>query len=48
MEYVLTTNSLSKQYRHFKALNGLSMRVPKGSIYGLSEKTALEKLRLSD
>ena len=36
MEYVLKTNSLCKNYGHFKALNGLSMNVPKGSIYGLS------------
>lgn len=35
MEYVLKTNSLCKNYGHFKALNGLSMNVPKGSIYGL-------------
>lgn len=33
MEYVLTTNGLNKTYRHFQALNGLSMHVPKGSIY---------------
>ena len=34
MEYVLKTNALCKQYKHFKALNGLTMNVPKGSIYG--------------
>lgn len=34
MEYILTTQGLSKHYRHFKALDGLSMHVPKGSIYG--------------
>ena len=34
MEYVLKTNSLSKNYKNFKALNGLTMKVPKGAIYG--------------
>lgn len=46
MEYVLTTNSLSKQYRHFKALNGLSMRVPKGSIYDFIGKNGAGKTTL--
>ncbi len=40
MEYVLKTNSLCKNYGHFKALNGLSMNVPKGSIYVLEESIA--------
>ncbi len=34
MEYVLTTENLSKKYKHGFALNGLSMHVPKGAIYG--------------
>lgn len=34
MEYILKTQNLCKYYRHFKALNGLTMNVPKGSIYG--------------
>ncbi len=34
MEYVLEVNSVSKRYKYFKALSGLSMRVPKGAIYG--------------
>ena len=34
MDYVMKTNSLCKSYKDFKALNGLSMNVPKGSIYG--------------
>lgn len=46
MEYVLTTTSLCKQYRHFKALNGLSMRVPKGSIYGFIGKNGAGKTTL--
>ena len=28
MEYVLTANALNKTYRHFKALDGLSMHIP--------------------
>ena len=36
MEYVLTADALCKHYAHFKALDGLSMHVPKGAVYGLS------------
>ncbi len=46
MEYVLTTNALSKQYRHFKALNGLSMHVPKGAVYGLVGRNGAGKTTL--
>ncbi len=38
MEYVLKTDALCKNYRHFKALNNLSMSVPKGAIYGFVGK----------
>ena len=34
MEYVLETKELAKRYRNFTALRGLTMHVPKGSIYG--------------
>lgn len=34
MEYVLATQGLSKHYKDFKALDNLTMHVPKGSIYG--------------
>ena len=43
MEYVLATNVLSKQYGHFKALDGLSMHVPKGAIYGFVGKNGAGK-----
>lgn len=43
MEYVLTTEALSKHYKHFKALNGLTMHVPKGAIYGIVGKMVLGK-----
>lgn len=46
MEYVLTTNALSKQYRYFKALDNLSMHVPKGSIYGFVGKNGAGKTTL--
>lgn len=46
MDYILTTNALSKQYKQFKALNGLSMHVPKGSIYGFVGKNGAGKTTL--
>lgn len=46
MEYVLKTNSLCKHYRHFKALNGLTMNVPKGAIYGFVGKNGAGKTTL--
>lgn len=46
MEYVLKTNGLCKQYKNFKALNGLTMNVPKGSIYGFVGKNGAGKTTL--
>lgn len=46
MDYVLRTNALSKTYGHFKALNGLSMNVPKGAIYGFVGKNGAGKTTL--
>lgn len=46
MDYVLQTNALSKNYGHFKALNGLSMHVPKGAIYGFVGKNGAGKTTL--
>lgn len=46
MDYVLETNSLCKSYKRFKALNGLSMHVEKGSIYGLVGKNGAGKTTL--
>lgn len=46
MEYVLQTNALTKQYRHFKALSNLTMNVPKGSIYGFVGKNGAGKTTL--
>lgn len=46
MEYVLQTNSLTKKYREFQALNGLSMNVPKGAIYGFVGKNGAGKTTL--
>ena len=49
MEYVLETNAVTKRYRGFTALGGLTMRIPKGAIYGFvgsdySGGTLLNKL----
>lgn len=46
MDYILTTSDLTKQYRKFKALSGLSMQVPKGAIYGLVGKNGAGKTTL--
>lgn len=46
MEYVLKTNALCKQYKNFKALCGLTMSVPKGSIYGFVGRNGAGKTTL--
>jgi len=46
MDYVLKTNSLCKHYKNFKALNGLTMNVPKGSIYGFVGRNGAGKTTL--
>ena len=46
MEYALTTSGLTKRYKSFYALNGLSMHVPKGAIYGFVGKNGAGKTTL--
>lgn len=46
MDYVLKTNALCKKYKDYKALNGLSMNVPKGAIYGFAGKNGAGKTTL--
>ena len=46
MEYVLKTNALSKHYGNFKALDRLTMHVPKGAIYGFVGKNGAGKTTL--
>lgn len=43
MEYVLTTNALSKKYGTCKALHDVSMHIPKGTIYGFVGKNGAGK-----
>lgn len=46
MDYVLRTNALNKCYKDVKVLNGLSMNVPKGAIYGFIGKNGAGKTTL--
>lgn len=46
MEYVLETNALCKSYGNFKALNNLTMHIPRGSIYGFVGKNGAGKTTL--
>lgn len=46
MDYALTTHALCKQYGSFQALDGLTMRVPKGAIYGFVGKNGVGKTTL--
>ena len=46
MNYILQTNNLTKKYKNFHALNGLTMHVPKGSIYGLVGRNGAGKTTL--
>ncbi len=46
MEFVLETKSLEKKYKHYTALNGLTMKIPKGSIYGFVGRNGAGKTTL--
>lgn len=46
MDYVLQTKSICKYYKNFKALNSLTMNVPKGSIYGFVGRNGAGKTTL--
>ena len=46
MDYVLCADALCKQYKNFKALNDLSIHIPKGAIYGLVGKNGAGKTTL--
>ena len=41
MKYVLEANGIYKNYGHFRALDGLTMHVPEGAIYGFVGKNGL-------
>ena len=44
--YVLQTKELSKKYKNFKALDGLTMNVPRGAIYGFVGRNGAGKTTL--
>lgn len=46
MEYVLEARDLTKRYRDFTALSGLTMRIPKGAIYGFVGRNGAGKTTL--
>ena len=46
MEYVLETPALQKRYRSFAALDGCTMHVPKGAIYGFVGRNGAGKTTL--
>ncbi len=46
MEYAVTANALSKRYRGFQALKGLSMHIPQGAVYGIVGKNGAGKTTL--
>lgn len=46
MEYVLETKALTKRYRNFTALSQLTMRIPKGSVYGFVGRNGAGKTTL--
>ncbi len=46
MEYVLKTNALKKSYKNSTILNGLTMNIPKGSIYGFVGRNGAGKTTL--
>ncbi len=46
MDYILTAESLSKHYGKFKALDNVSMHIPKGAIYGFVGRNGAGKTTL--
>ena len=46
MEYVLETNALTKHYRGSTALDGLTMRIPQGAMYGFVGRNGAGKTTL--
>ena len=42
-ELLLSTNGLTKQYGHHKAVDKVNLHIKKGAIYGLSDGTVRER-----
>ena len=36
MDYIITTEQLTKKYKNFTSVNSVSLHIRKGSIYGFS------------
>jgi len=46
MEYIVETHNLEKKYKKYKALQNVTMHIPKGAIYGLIGKNGAGKTTL--
>ncbi|MBQ5339665.1 MAG: ATP-binding cassette domain-containing protein [Oscillospiraceae bacterium] len=46
MDYILTTNAVSKKYWKAKALDGVTMHIPRGAIYGFVGRNGAGKTTL--
>lgn len=46
MDYILTTNNIQKHYRKVKALDGVTMHIPRGAIYGFVGRNGAGKTTL--
>ena len=45
MDYIITTEQLTKKYKNFISVNNVSLHIRKGSIYGFPAPTVRGNLR---
>ena len=45
MDYIITTEQLTKKYKNFTSVNNVSLHIRKGSIYGFLGPTVRENPR---